>query len=255
MQHFFPILVLTTIGSIAGLAGGILLLTQTNLARKLSAFSIPFAAGVLLAVSFLDLLPEAIEVGEAHSIFIIVLITIVVSFFIEQFLVQLHHHDKDGSSVNSQRAGVKDSVPLLVVGDSIHNFMDGVVIAAAYITNPSLGIIIAIATFLHELPHEIGDFGIMLSVGWKKKKILLINLFSAASAYLGAAGAIILGDKTEEFIGVILAVAAGIFIYIALSDLLPEIEKRGVNNRRFQSSLLLAAGILAMWIVGTVLPH
>lgn len=242
-----PVFILVTIGSVAGLAGGVLLLFQKKPAHKLSILTIPFAVGVLLAVSFLDLLPEALEEGEPGGIMIVVLASILVAFFIEQFLVQFHHHKEEKHSLQT-------SLPLLVTGDVIHNFVDGVIIAAAYIANPALGITVASATFLHELPHEIGDFGVMLASGWKKTKVLATNLFSSLATYTGAASAFIFAEAVEENINIILAIAAGIFIYIATSDLLPQIGKKTSKHRLPQAGLILA-GILTMWLVGTILPH
>ena len=153
-------------GSVAGLIGGIFLLSQEKLAKVLSIHAIPFAAGVMLAVSLLDILPEAIEESNVRVVLQLVLLVVVVAFLFEQFLLHLHHHEGHVKTL-------KTSLPLVISGDTIHNFIDGLAIATAFLVDPKLGFVVAVATFLHELPHEMGDFGLMLAAGWKKPKIIL----------------------------------------------------------------------------------
>lgn len=241
------VFVLATIGSIAGLAGGVLLLFQKKSAAWLSQITIPFAAGVLLTATFINLLPEATKNVDTGLLFLVVLATILSSFFIEQLLVQFHHH-------KGKQISLKESVPLLVLGDTIHNFIDGVVIAASYILSPELGLVVAIATFLHELPHEIGDFGLMLAAGWSRTKTLWVNFFSALATYLGVGTVFILPQLSTQFIGVILGIASGIFIYIAVSDLLPEVEKSIAKNKRWPEALLVLGGVVIMWLLNLILP-
>lgn len=159
MSDLIPVLLLAAIGSVAGLIGGVVFLVKKDWARVLCRYAIPFAAGVLISVSLLHLLPESEHIlGE--NAFLIVLVSFVLSFIFEQYFAHLHHHE------DKKRTMLKTSIPLVIFGDTIHNFIDGVTIAAAYLTDPTFGLIVALASFLHETPHEIGDFGVLISAGW-----------------------------------------------------------------------------------------
>lgn len=246
MESILAIFGLTTLGSLLGLLGGVLLLFKKGWGRGVSVHSIPFAAGVMLAVALLDVLPEAIEGAGVENILSTVLIVIVAAFFFEQFFVHLHHHGEHKRTLTS-------SMPIVVVGDTIHNFFDGIAIAAAYLVNPALGIVVAVSTFLHELPHEMGDFGLMLAAGWSRMRILFINIVSALSSYLGALFVILFSSATEQSLSILLGIAGGLFVYIAASDLLPEVQEEHKDSPWHQAGLLLA-GVLAIWVLTKFVP-
>lgn len=248
MEHFLAIFGLTTLGSVAGLAGGILMLSRASWRKSLSVHAIPFAAGVMLSVSLLDILPEAIELSQVGLILKVVLVVMVAAFFFEQFFLHLHHHEEH------HRTTLKSSMPLVIAGDTIHNFIDGLAIAAAYLVNPSLGFLVAVATLLHEIPHEMGDFGLMITAGFSKSKVLLVNFFSALSTYAGAATILLFGDIFAPNMGIILGIAGGLFLYIAASDLLPEVHEEHRDSPWHQAGLLLF-GVALVWLLTTLLPH
>lgn len=235
-------------GSVAGLLGGLILLSDKRWSRILCVYSIPFAAGVLLAVSFLDLLPEAIhQMGESALVY--VLVAFVAGYVLEQGLDHFHHHDLE----ISHSAQDKSIVPLIIIGDSVHNFIDGVAIAGAYIVDPALGVIVAISTLLHEVPHEIGDFGIMLHTGFKRSQVLLFNFLSSLTTFIGVGFVIALGDQIESILGVILSISAGVFLYIASTDLLPRVTK--ASTGRTHKTLVFFVGIAVMVIITRLIPH
>lgn len=252
MQSSLPLLlVLTFFGSVAGLIGGVVFLVKEDWARKLSEYAVPFAAGVLLAVSLLHLIPEAAhQMGE--SAYVWVLGALLFSFIFEEYFAQLHHHEHRKGTLK------KATVPLILFGDTVHNFIDGVAIAAAFLTDPTFGIIVTAATFLHETPHEIGDFGILLSTGWSRSKTFLANLFSALATFPGALMVyFILGHEAHEKIGALLAISAGVFLYLGASDFLPEV---GENNHRhkvpvWKQLFLLLFGVLLMYILFLLSPE
>src|SRR5687768_11378348 len=187
MPEIILLLVNAFIGSVAGMIGGVVLLVKKEWATKLAYMSIPLAAGVLLSVSFLDLLPEAVEeIGD--TAFSIVLIVFVALFLIERFILYFHHHQGSGESEKHLGHSHKSetSVPLIIFGDTIHNFIDGIAIGTSYLIDPSLSLIVAISTFMHETPHEIADFGLLIAKGWKSKKVFFVNLFSAMATFPGA---------------------------------------------------------------------
>lgn len=175
LDSLIAIIALSFIGSVAGLVGGFILIIKKEWAAILGKYAVPFAAGVLLTVALLDLLPEAVEYAGDTS-YLIALIALLGAFFFEQFFAGLHHHDDHHSQD-------KHSVQLIIFGDTIHNFIDGVAIAAAYLTDPTFGVIVAFATFLHEGPHEIADFGVLLSKGWSSVKTSCVNLLSSLSGH------------------------------------------------------------------------
>lgn len=247
MKPLLAILILAFIGSIAGLIGGVVFLLKKEWARILSRHAVPFAAGVLLSVSLLHLLPEAVH-GVGERAYLIVLVALLASFFFEEYFAHLHHHE------DRHRTMLKTSIPLVILGDTIHNFIDGVAIAAAYLTNPFFGVIIALSSFLHETPHEIADFGILMSAGWSRTKTFIANLFSAAATFPGALFVFFFMQDGQEKIGVLLAISTGLFLYLGASDFLPEVgeEERGIPAWKKFGLLLVGVGI--MYVLTLVSP-
>lgn len=247
-DQLLNILGLSFIGSMAGLAGGLVLLWKEKLAKSASTYLISFAAGVILATAFLDILPEALE-KQGEGVFLLVLIGLVVFFLAEDLILHFHHHEGHGHSL-------KTVVPLVVIGDSIHNFIDGVVIAATFLTDPKLGFLVALATFFHEIPQEIGDFAVLLNSGISKAKVLLANLISAAATFAGAILTVLFLERSSNLIGPLLGLAAGMFLYIASADILPQLvtsSHEGKTSRwSIAGSFLL--GILLIYLLTTLIP-
>lgn len=246
VNPLIDILILAFLGSVAGLVGGVVFLLKKDWARTLSHYAVPFAAGVLVSVSLLHLIPEAVEkVGEKG--YLIVLLALVASFLFEQYFAHLHHHEHRKGTM------IKASVPLVIFGDTIHNFIDGVAIAAAYLTNPFFGLVVTLATFLHETPHEIGDFGILMSAGWTRTKTFVANLFSALATFPGALLVFFFAPDGQEKIGILLAISAGVFLYLGASDFLPEVgEEEKVPIAKQIAFLIL--GIFIIYILTFVKP-
>ena len=248
------ILLFTFIGSIVALIGGLVLLINDRFALKISHFLASFAAGVLLGTAFFDLLPEAAHEGErlGIDIFLWTLSGIVIFFIIERFIHWFHHHEEYHEHKEKES---KTTIPLIIIGDTMHNFIDGVIIAATFLLSAPLGIVTAIAVFAHELPQEIGDFGLLLHKGLKRKNIIFINILSAAFAFLGAIITYILGDTIKDSIPVFISLTAGFFIYIASSDLIPEIHHEKRKGFAIIESSLLILGIASVWLSVTLLGH
>jgi zinc and cadmium transporter len=238
------ILSFTFLGSIGGLIGGLFLLIGKNYALHLSNYLAPFAAGVLLSVAFLELLPEAShEAGVLGiNIFGWTLGGILLFFIIEIFIHWFHHHEK----IHEEEREGQSIIPLIVIGDTIHNFIDGVVIAATFSADISLGMITSLAVFAHEVPQEIADFSLLLHRGVSSLKTLAINFFSALAAFLGAIGTYFLGGFLDTYLPVAVAITAGFFIYIATSDLIPEIHDEKNRSQAFVKGLLLLWGVIVM---------
>lgn len=246
MSILVYILLFTFIGSVASLIGGIILLAKEKFAIKISHFLSSFAAGVLLGTAFLDLLPEAYEHSSEVNLFFWVLAGLLGFFLLERFIHWFHHH---GAGEHSDLKGKNRSlVSLVVIGDSIHNFIDGVVIAATFLVSIPLGIVTSLAVAAHEIPQEIGDFGILLHRGIRKNRVLMINILSAAVSLLGAILTYLFKDSVIGILPIFLSLAAGFFIYIASSDLIPEIHNEEKRVVALVETLLLFVGVLVVLV-------
>lgn len=249
MEILTLIIIFTILGSIVSLVGGILLLAKEKIALKASHYLASFAAGALLGTAFLDLLPEAFEAAEEVkaggggevNIFLVTLFGILIFFLLERFIHWFHHHH-----VHSEKQD-QSLIPLIVLGDGLHNFIDGVVIAASFLVSIPLGIVTAIAVAAHEIPQEIGDFGIMLHKGVKKAKVFYLNILSGITALVGALSMYFLGESIEGALPIFLSLSAGFFIYIAASDLIPEIHNEDRRVVALIETILLLVGVLIVW--------
>lgn len=247
MELLFYILGFTFIGSLGSLIGGILLLSNREIAGKISHYLFSFAAGVLLGTAFFDLLPEAsAEAGEVN-IFFWTLLGILSFFLLVRFIHWFHHHD------DHPKSEPKATVPLIVVGDTVHNFIDGVVIAASFLVSIPLGILTTVAVAVHEIPQEIGDFAILLRKGVPRLRVVLINVISSMAAFLGAIMMYSLGDSLEGSLPIFLSLTAGFFIYIASSDLIPEIHKEDNQKAAFLESGLLIIGAASVLVFASII--
>ncbi len=241
-ELLFYILAFTLFGSVAGLGGGLLILWKERIAKKISLWLVSFAAGVLLGVAFLDLIPEAFVSSE--SVMLYVLGGIVLFYMAEKSLLWYHCHDSDKCDIHT-------SSYLVILGDTVHNFIDGVVIAVSFLVNIPLGISTSIAVFFHEIPQEMGDFSILLHGGMPRRKVLFYNLLSALFALAGATLTYLFSSIIQPISALMVALVAGGFIYIATADLIPETHKNLRDSSLKQAASLLF-GILVIWIVGLV---
>lgn len=247
------ILVFTFLGSIAALLGGVILLSKEKLALRISHLLASFAAGILLGSAFLDLLPEAAHEAEKANInvYLWVLIGIVIFFLLERFIHWFHHHEE----LHEHEKESKSTVPLIIIGDTLHNFVDGIVIAATFLVSIPLGVVTALAVAAHEIPQEIGDFGLLLHKGLGRKKIVVVNIVSASAAFLGAILTYLLGGILDRYVPIFIAITAGFFIYIAASDLIPEIHYEKRRGFAIIESILLLVGIAVIWLSVSLLEH
>jgi len=235
------------IGSVIALFGGVVFLFNRRLSSILEKYSIPFAAGVLVTVSLLGLIPEAThEIGEKS--YWIVLASFLGVYIFEHLFFDIHHHGEDSHNhdINSS------SIGFVIIGDTIHNFIDGVAIGASFMINPNLGLITAFSTFLHEVPHEIGDFGILLKAGWNKSRILKVNIVSSLMTVVGAF-VVYFFNQSDSLNGILMSLSAGVFLYLGASDFLPKIETDGKN--KFKSILPLILGSLIIMATLLLVPH
>ena len=233
------IIVFTLIGSIFSLFGSLFLLLKQKITEDFSQKLISFAAGALIATAFLDLLPEASELKEGPQIFLFSLLGFVSFFFAEKYIRLFHYHHGHGE---------KPSTLLVLAGDGIHNFVDGVAIAVAFLVSIPLGIVTTIAVASHEIPQEIADMGVLLANGLPKARALIFNFLSAITALIGAIAAFLLAGRIEGYLYIFLAVAAGHFIYIAASDLIPQLHEKSRGKKDIGSILIFVLGILTIYL-------
>lgn len=217
---------------------------------------VSFAAGIMLGAAFLDLLPEAIEKAGVE-ILSWTLLAIISFLFIEQFLYWYHCHGGECDTHKPKKGHHHKHIApvgvLNIFGDGVHNFIDGMIIAATYLVSIPLGITATIAVIFHEIPQEIGDFGILMHAGFSRAKALLFNFLSAITAILGALVAFFFANAVDGFLPAMTAFAAGGFIYIASADLLPELHKETKMSKGGIQLFFFVLGIGLIWILGKVL--
>lgn len=226
--------------SIISLVGIVTLLLQKTLLKKILLFLVSFATGALFGGVFFHLLPEATADGWTLTVSFYILGGIVIFFIFEKFIRWRHCHEPT-SNEHPHPLG-----PMNLLGDGIHNFTDGLVIAGSYLASLPLGIATTLAVIVHEIPQEIGDFGILIYAGYTKRKALIFNLLTALTALLGAIITLIISSKVENISTILVPFAAGGFIYIAGSDLLPELHKEVVLWKSFIQLASFLGGVIVM---------
>jgi len=259
---FLQTLLASFIGSVFALIGGFLLVWRESFARKISLTLVSFAVGSLLGASFLELIPEAIAGGNYERIAPFIIIGIFAIFFFEKFLNVSHAHGADeeehreSEPAHTPAHGRERAITGAVLfGDSIHNFIDGILIAISFAASTEIGIATTIAVFFHEVPQEIGDFGILIHLGYARSKILLYNFLSALATPVGAVTGYFLSGRLEPHIPLFLAFAAGTFLYIAVADLLPELRHRHESGNGIIHFAAMVLGVLVIAAVGMWVPE
>jgi zinc and cadmium transporter len=225
--------------------------------KKILIYFISFSAGALFGDAFIHLLPEIVkEQGIGLGISIYLLVGILIFFILEKIVhyQQYHCHGEEceheldlGKEVKqSKNPKIHSFAYMSLIGSSLHNFIDGMIIAASYLVNFQLGLATTIAVFLHEIPHELGDFSILIHGGFKKKKALFINFLSALISLLGVIFVLSLSSFAESIQRIILPLATGGFIYVAGSDLIPELHKESGLKTSIIQVIAFIFGILIM---------
>ena len=246
------IILATVLVSLISLSG-ILLIFNRPIKESLLRVLISISAGSLLSVVFLDLLPEAIEAElyEPHLIFGVVLASIIFFFLFEKVL-HWHHCRCDYHEEHDEK---KHLIYINLIGDAVHNIVDGFLIAASFMLDFQAGVIVTLAVILHEIPQEVSDFGVLLYAGLSKAKAIMANLLVALSAVFGAVIFYFFGQSFEKAIPLMVAFAAGNFIYLSMSDLIPELHHEKDSKKILKNSLWLLAGVLIIYLLINILPH
>lgn len=247
MPVLATVLGLSLLGSCGGLlVASSLLLFKDGVRTRLLPGLISYAVGALLGVALLNLLPEALSLLAPGPVFATLLAGILVFFVLEK-LVLLRHCHTDTCQVHPSTA------PLVIIGDAFHNFIDGAIICTAVLTSVPLGINTAIAVAAHEIPQEVGDIAILLGAGYSRRRALLLNVASGASGILGALVAYGAVQVIPTIRPYVLAFSAASLLYIAMSDLIPDLHRGQIDANSLRQVLLIVAGSLTIVVVGTLI--
>ena len=227
---------------------------------------VSYAIGALLGAAFLNTLPEAFELAENPiHVTMMVLIGILFFFILEKLVLWRHCHLEDceahdllhdkETTVSQHNHDYGRSGMMVIVGDTFHNFVDGILIAAAFMVDVQLGIVTSIAIIAHEIPQEAGDFIILLNSGYTRRQAFLLNLFSTFVTVVGGVLAYFMLHNMNYLVQPLLAFASASMIYVAMSDLIPGLHRRPEINATIQQVILILLGILSIWLMGNFFPH
>lgn len=241
---------------VVSLAGGLLsVVAAAGLSVTLGAHRvgvlISYAIGALLGAAFLEILPHALENGDPHRMAMTVLVGILIFFVLEKLVLWRHcHHDHcEAHEAHAPGHDHGRSGMLILIGDTFHNFVDGILIAAAFMENTELGIVTALAIIAHEIPQEVGDYLILLHSGYSRAKALAFNLLSSLATLVGALLAYFALSELTSWIPSLLGLAAASMIYVAVADLIPGLHKRTELKATVQQVSLIALGVLSIALV------
>ncbi|MBW2984010.1 ZIP family metal transporter [Candidatus Woesearchaeota archaeon] len=227
--------------SLISLVGVLALLIKRNQLNKILLWLVSFSAGALFGGAFIHLIPEVVEeYGCQLCVSLFLLLGILVFFVLEKFIQWRHCH------IPTSKTHPHPLAFMNLIGDGFHNLIDGMIIGGAYLANFHLGLTTTIAVILHEIPQEIGDFGVLLHAKMSKFKALTFNFLSALTAILGAVISILIGTRLENYLLFLLPLTAGGFIYIAGSDLIPELHKECAPSKSFIQLIWFVLGIAVM---------
>lgn len=244
MTTLFLMILAIIIGSAISLAGGILLLKFKKRRAAALLLTLPFGAGALLAASFFDLLPESFELADPAEMLLYCLSGFIFFFILERCASWFHHHHEHES-----HAQTAQQRRLIILGDMMHNAIDGLAIGAAFLVSIPTGIITTLAVSAHEIPKEVGTFAMLLSKGWKDNTVILANVATALATMGAAILVYLLARDVEEFVAPLLAVTSGFFIYVAASDIIPDIHEQPQKIGTIQALMLVVGVVVVGWII------
>lgn len=238
-------LVSVVLVSLISVVGIIALWLNDKTLRKMLLYLVSFSAGSLFGDAFIHLIPEAIETsGPVASVSILILFGILSSFMVERFLQWRHCH------IPTSNAHPHSFAYMNLFGDAIHNLIDGLIIGGSYLVSIPVGVATTLAVILHEIPQELGDFGVLVHGGFQKRKALWFNFLTALMAIAGALIALALGSVMDGFTQLVIPFAAGNFIYIAGSDLIPELRKDTPEPKKAALQMVaIVGGVLVMLLL------
>jgi zinc and cadmium transporter len=224
--------------SLISLVGIFTFLLKGKSLQNVIFYFVGFSAGALIGGAFLHILPESLEKNSNTFVFSWVICGMALFFLMERYFYWRHCHDEN--------CRVHSFTYLNLIGDGLHNFFDGMVIAASYTVSIQVGLATTFAVIFHEIPHELGNFAVLVYGGFKRSKALLFNFLTVLTAFAGALGGYFLAERTGHFSEFILPMTAGGFIYVASTDLIPEIHKENNQKRATLAFVAFLLGVIFM---------
>ena len=235
---------LSVLGSVGGLlTAALLLLVDSRVRSRVVPSLVSYAVGTLLGAALLALVPQALDSLPPSPVFASLLAGILTFFILEKLVLWRHCHDDGHCEIHSSTA------TLVIIGDAVHTFVDGAVIAAAALVSLPLGVTTAIAVAVHEIPQEAGDFAILLAAGRSRAQALTLNLVSAVGGLLGASLMLTFGSQVPWILPFVLAFAAGNFLYVAMADLIPHLHRGNLDPNALRQIVLISLGILTIAVL------
>jgi zinc and cadmium transporter len=249
-------------GILSVLAAALFLVLPVRIRERALPHLISFAIGALLGAAFLALLPHAIEGAvevDVHNITLVVLIGILTFFLLEKMVLWRHCHSSHCEVHGAEHdhahepSGEQAAGTLILIGDGLHNFVDGILIAAAFMTDLHLGVVTALAVAAHEIPQEVGDFAVLLNSGYSRARALIFNVLASMTTVVGGVLGYYSMQQASETVPFVLAVAASSFIYIAVADLIPGLHRRTRLQDTLKQVVLILAGVAVIYGAHTTL--
>jgi len=248
MSSLAWILAATLIGGVLSVMAAAAFALQARPARV--SLLVSYAIGTLLGAAFLEILPQAFELsGSPARVSATVLIGILLFFVLEKLMLWRHHHDGPEEPQHADHGRI---ATMVIVGDTFHNSVDGVIIAGAFLVSVELGLITALAIIAHEIPQEVGDFLVLLHSGYTKSQAFAFNILSSVAMVIGGALAYYGLQTMQQWVPLLLGIAAASMIYVSVADLIPGLQQKRELAATLQQVLLIAAGIATIWVVGRV---
>ena len=229
--------------SLISFVGVLSLAVKSKNLDKWTMVMVSFAVGVIFGDVFIHLLPQITRNGFSQNSSFMILVGILIFFIIEK-IVHWHH-----AHIGAEHNLIKPVAIMNLVGDGVHNFLDGILVGVSYLVSVPLGVATTLAVIFHEIPQEVSDFGVLVYGGLRVKKALLFNFLSAITAILGGAIAIVIGTKIQGFVDSLIPIAIGGFIYIAGSDLMPELHKETKIRDMAKQLIAIALGVGVMYLL------
>lgn len=262
MSLLLLIILFTAMGGVvSAVAASLFLLAPQSLRGRVLPHLVSFATGALLSAALLGLLPHAIEsagIADAHKIGLALLLGLLVFFVLEKLVLWRHCHQEvcEGHLPHDQGSSAHDhdkrrdaaSASLILIGDSFHNILDGVLIAAAFLTDVHLGIVTSIAVMAHEVPQEVGDLAILLHGGMSRLRAFTLNALTSLSSVLGGIAAYYFLGQTLQILPYAIAVAASSFLYIAVADLIPGLHRRVDPGSGVKQLVFIVLGVAVIYV-------
>lgn len=257
VSNQLTILLATGLVSLFSLSGIFALSLKEDTLHRILFFLVAFSAGSILGASMFDLLPEAIELVDGEVVFVYIAAGFVVFFALERFIYWYHGHGHHGDieKCGDDRTTTKGFAYLNIIGDVIHNFIDGMIIAASFTVGVHVGVATTVAVIFHELPQEMGDYGILIYAGFEKTRALILNFAAALSVVVGGVFASFFLGTVEALSGTLIAFSAGAFIYLAASELIPELKEEDDFRRSLVQFAVFMLGMALIWYLGILFHH